>query len=886
MIKKKLGFAAAAALCIIALLAARAEADPAKVYKTRLDNGLTVVIEEERSAPVVSIQMWVRVGSADEPEKLAGISHVFEHMLFKGTARRGVGQIANMIESVGGDINAYTSFDNTVYHLTVPSRHFSTGLDVISDAIQNSSFDPEELKKELEVVLEEVRMNEDNPGRRLFKSLLGTAFDKHTYRRPVIGYTDTVKGFTRKDILDFFAKWYVPSNMTLVIVGDVYHDEALGAVKESFRGFKGAKDPHKKRPVEPGQDGLKTRLFTMQVQDAQLGMAWHIPSVRDEDKYAIDVMESVLSGGETSRLYKKLKLEDELVHGISAYAMSLKDPGLLFVTAVLKPENAGKVITNTLGVMDTLASEGPGFEELQRAKFSIESSFVYSRESMHGLASKLGFFEVNLGDYEFEKKYIDNIRKVTAEDVKRVAASYLRPGNMTVSALLPAGSEAALTEAGIAASVKAAAEATAAKKEPQEGLTTRTVLDNGITLVVKEVHSNPTVAFYATFPGGLRFERNETNGVGSFTAEMLTRGTRGKTREDLSREMEDMAGGVGGFSGWNSTGASGKFLSIFFDKGIAMLADVIMNPVFPEKELEKLRADTLAGIARQEDNLPGYTFKLLYRELFDVHPYGMQAIGTKESVGALTRQDLVDHHAAFFAPDRMVLTVVGDMDTEYAIKKVSEAFGAFTRTSPPLAYPPDDTPETSVERTGAVKEKEQTHIGIAFNGTTIGHEDSYALRVMAEVLSGQGGRLFVELRDKKSLAYSVSAFSKEAVDPGLVGGYIATAPGKRDEALEGLLAEFRRLREEPVTADELTRAKRSIIGGYEIGLQSVSSQAADMANNELYGLGFGFSKIYPEKIEAVTAEDVMRVARKYIDLGAFVISTVGPNGEERAPAER
>ncbi|MCC6502642.1 MAG: insulinase family protein [Deltaproteobacteria bacterium] len=877
---------ALAVFCLLAMTGIEALADPGKVYRTKLDNGLTVVIEEDDSAPVVSVQMWVKVGSADEPQKLAGISHVFEHMLFKGTAKKGVGQIATMIESVGGDINAYTSFDNTVYHLTVPSRHFSTGLDVISDAIQHSSFDPAELKKELEVVLEEIRMNEDTPGRRLFKSLLGTAYSTHPYGRPVIGFADTVKSFTRQDILNFFRKWYVPNNMVLVIVGDVEHEAALKAVKEAFNGFKARPEPHRKRPVEPAQKSLRTGVLAMEVQDTQLGMTFHITSVKETDTYAIDVLENILSGGETSRLYKKLKLEDELVHGISVYSMALKDPGLLFVTAMLKPENAGKTITGALEVINELGDKGPDLEELERAKFNIESSFVYSRETMDGLASKLGFFEVNLQDYAFEKKYIENIRKVTPEDIKRVTAKYLTPSNMSVSVLVPKAQESSITPELLAESAKAASLKTAAKTAPEESdesKTTKTVLENGITLIVKEVRSNPTVAFYAAFPGGLRFEETAKNGIGSFTAAMLTNGTTKMTREELSKELEDIAGGVSGFSGWNSTGASGKFLSRFFDKGLTTLADVIMNPVFPEKEIEKLRVDTLAAIARQEDNLPGYTFKLLYRELFDVHPYGMQTIGTKESISALKRDDLIAHHSAFFTPDRMVLTIVGDIDAERAKKKVSELFANFRRTSAALPVPPKDKPEIAIEKTGASKDKEQTHVAIGFNGTTIGSDDSYALRVMTEILSGQGGRLFLELRDKKSLAYSVSAFSKEAVDPGMIAAYIATAPGKKEEAIQGLLGEFRKMREEPVSIDELNRAKRSIIGSYEIGLQSVSSQSVDMANSELYGLGYAFSKVYPEKIEAVTAEDVTRVAKKYLDLDAYVISIVGPaDMEEKA----
>jgi len=319
---------------------------------------------------------------------------------------------------------------------------------------------------------------------------------------------------------------------------------------------------------------------------------------------------------------------------------------------------------------------------------------------------------------------------------------------------------------------------------------------------------------------------------------------------------------------------------MFLDKGMGLLADVLMNPTFPDTEIAKLRADTLAAIQRQEDNLSSYTFKLLYKELFHAHPYGMPVIGTKETVSALTRDDLIRHHQTFFVPERMVLTVVGDVDTDKVYEKVKALFGEFKTAAAPLPAPPVEAHKTSIEKTGAIKEREQTHVGIAFLGTTIGDDDSFALRVMTEVLSGQGGRLFLELRDKKSLAYSVSAFSREGVDPGIVGAYIASAPGKKDEAVAGILKELERMLNEPVSAEELNRAKRSIIGNYEIGLQEVSSQATDMANNELYGLGYDFSLVYPEKIDAVTAQDIMRVAKKYLDLKAYVISVVGPNGEE------
>lgn len=860
-------------------------AAPSEPYKTRLDNGLTVIIEEEHSAPVVSVQMWVNVGGADESEKEGGISHVFEHMLFKGTEKRKVGEIASVIESVGGNINAYTSFDHTVYHLTVPSRHFPTGLDIVGDAIQHSSFDPDELKKELEVVLEEIRMNEDSPGRKLYKKLLAAAYTTHPYKRPVIGYEPVVRTFTREQIIDFFKRWYIPNNMILVITGDVNKDAALKAVKDEFKGFRKAEDPHKPRPVEPQQAGIRSDIISQPIAETHLGMAFHIPELKNPDTYALDVLSGILGAGESSRLYKKLKIEDAIVDDISAYPMSLKDPGLFLITSRLETKNVEKALSAAYTEVKRLAFEGPNHEEIQKAKLNLESEFIYSRETMDGLANKLGYYESSYGDIDYEKKYIEGIRKVTPQDIKRVINRYFIMDNASVTMIVPRAEEGLVSKEAVNASLKTAVEK--AKKdfiEPKDSVEriTKVRLDNGITLIVKEVRSNPTVAFYAAFPGGLRFENSRDNGAGNFVASMLTRGTNKLTREELAREVDEMAGGLGGFSGWNSAGASGKFLSMYFDKGLGLFADAIQNPAFPEKEIEKLKKDVAAAIKRQEDYLPGYTFKLLYRSLYQKHPYGMPLLGSVETVNSFTREALIKNYETFFVPDRMVLTIVGDINRDYAIAKVKALFRDFRRTGAPLAAPPKEEHQNSVRATGAVKEKAQINIGIGFLGAKIQDEDRYPLHVMTEVLSGQGGRLFVDLRDRQSLAYSVSAVSKEGQDPGIFGVFIASAPEKKDEAIAGIMDELKKIRTEKVSEEELKRAKSAIIGGYEIGLQEVSSQAGDMANNELYGFGYDFSKAFPGKIDAVTTDDVLRVARKYLTLDAYTISIVGPDVKKAA----
>lgn len=854
------------------------------ILKTTLDNGLTVILEEDHSAPVVAFQMWVNVGGADESPEEEGLAHLFEHMLFKGTKKRGLGEVARDIEGAGGSLNAYTSFDNTVYYNVVPSRHFSTGLDVLSDSIQNSAFDGDELDREIQVVLEEIRMNEDSPGRKLYKIIFEAAYRDHPYGRPILGTADSVSAITRKKVLNFFERWYIPNNMTLVIVGDFDKEERLSEIRESFKDFKAAPDPHTEKRQEGPQQGLRKMIIGKPIKETHMSLAFHIPELKHEDTYAVDLLSEILGSGASSRLYRRLKSKDDTVYSVYSYAMTPKEPGLFMITSKLKGENIKEAVKSIMEEISLLSAEGPTDEELDRGKINLESSFIYSRETMNGKAKQLGYYETISGDLSFEDKYTSRIRALRGEDVTAVLKRYLTVDNLTVGIITPDEELERVSSLDLeGAAMKGVGGVTTAEteedgSETERGDITKTVLNNGITLLVKEVRTNPTVAFYATFPGGVRLEDEKSNGVGAFTAAMLTRGTKSMTKEVLEETVEGMAGSISGFSGRNSTGVTGKFLSRDFSKGLAILGDVLQNPSFPLKEVEKVRKDTFAAIEREEDYLPGYTFKLLYKKLYSTHPYSMTTIGTKRSVAAIGVRDLKRHHRRVFAPGRMVLTIVGDISHEEALGEVSTVLGGFRNKGKTLKAPESGGPIKEVHRTGAEKDKAQTNIGIGFKGVTIKDDDRFPLEILSNVLAGQSGRLFLELRDKRSLAYSLSSFSRPGVDPGIFGLYIATAPDKADAAITGLLEELEKIREVELDGGELDRAKRSLIGGYEIGLQSVSSQAADIANNELFGLGYDFSERYGEMVEAVTAKEVLEAAKRYLTLDAYVISTVGIGG--------
>jgi len=845
-----------------------------------LPNGLSVVLAENHAAPVVAFQMWVNVGSRYEREDQAGISHVFEHMLFKGTARRGVGEIAREVEAAGGNINAYTSFDQTVYHLTLASRYFDVGLDVIADAIQHSSFDPKELAREEEVILEEFKRSEDIPERVVSRRLFERAYTRHPYRRPVIGYVKTFKKLTRKQILDYFHAWYVPNNMSLIVVGDFDSGEVIPKIIRAFRDFAPKPGIQLKVPTEPEQKEIRTTVTRRESSQALIDIGYHIPGIRDPENPAWDLLGAILGQGKTSRLYRKVKRKKELVDSISSYAYTPVDPGLFMISARLDPSRIESALEAILREVEQLRSEPPTEEELNRARVNIESDFIYSRETVQGQARRLGASEADFNDPFHQEVYLRGIESATPGEIRELADRYLRPENMTVSLLLAPDQRPGLSAQELEKTLaRISCKVEEGKKSAPEGetiLPEKVTLANGIRLIIKENHAVPTVSVQVAFPGGGRYENENNNGIYHFIASMLDRGTTRRTAEEISTAIEEMAGSLSGFSGRNSFGADLTILSRSFSRGMDLLADVVLHPSFDPSETEKVRKDILAAIRQEDDRLFRRVANLFRKTLYTSHPYRLRLLGEKKTVSRFSPDDLRKTYDDSISPDRMVIAVVGDIRKNEVIETVQRLFGGMKKRSIPVPSIPRETAQKTIRKNVEVVNRRQAHMIIGFQGTTVTSKDRFPLDVLSNVLAGQGGRLFIDLRDKKSLAYVVTAFSQEGVDPGFFAAYIGCSPEKLDEARKEILAELRRIREEKVSGKELKRSKTNLIGTFEIGLQTNSDMASVMSLDELYGNGYDAYRHYADRIGKVTADDVLRVARKYLDLTRYSMAVVRP----------
>ena len=847
-----------------------------------LDNGLTAVIKESHRAPVVAVQVWVKAGSAYEDDAQAGITHLIEHMIFKGTKKRGPGILARTVESLGGTINAYTSYDYTVYHCVVPANHLDIALDVLDDAVFHSSFDPDELEREKKVVLEEMRMRDDRPRVMLAEDLMKISYRRYPYRRPIIGYEKTVMSFTRDDIISYMNVRYRPCNISVVVAGDVDSAQALSKIREYFGKEKRSSCKPSIFPEEAPQTTDRYNIRRMECQEGYLAVSFSgIPGFTGEDVPALDLLSAYLSNGESSHLVSILKNRLQLVHSIHASAFTPRGPGLFEITANIDPNKTRQVLVRLFSELFSLKDAEITAKELKRARTQVLTDFIYSQETMEGEARKLGVFQTLAGDAYSEQEYLARIRQVTAGDIKKVCRKYFNPNTINVAMVTPENSQVSMDGRFLSAVIAEAASLGAGEEIGENtgsgSRVKRFSLANGVTILAMEAGDLPTVAVRVVFPGGLRYETPENNGIFNLLARAWNKGTSLHNADAIAEITDGMGAGISGFSGQNSFGLQGRFTSESFRKGLGLMVEMILSPAFPQKEVEKLKPLILARIRQQDDFLPGVAVREFRKFLFSPNPYGMNILGTPETVIKFGSDDLMEIYKAFAVPDRAIISVVGDIDPENLRQELDTLLKSWQNESSLfLPTPPEPNPLTSPRIVSIHREKQQEHIVLGFMGPGLASSDRFPLEVLNAILSGQGGRLFSSLRDRKSLAYSVTSFADFGIDFGSVACYIACAPEKKNEAEKGLWSEIYRVQKELPGRDEVERAKNWLAGRYQISLQTPGAKAMDMAMNELYGLGYDFSRRYPEKIEAVTAAQVQEMAKKYFISQDYVLVVVGP----------
>ena len=869
----------AASLFLQAATAA-AFVDRGQTLSRMLPNGMEVLIREEPAFQVVEVQIWVGAGSRDEPRGKEGVAHLFEHMIFKGTEKYKVGEIARAVEASGGDINAYTSQENTVYHVTIAAEHFSTALAILADAVLNPVFDPNELEKEKLVVIEEIHRGEDDPSRVFSRELFRNAFRVHPYGRTVIGTPESVSGISRRDMIRFHRDWYVPGNMKLVVVGGVRAQDVFDAAGDLFPGTE-AKGKKRAGSVEPPQEDIRTFRLLMDSEPARMALAFPIGDLEDPETPVLDLTAALLSGGRSSRLPVNLR-DSGLVHNAWAFAYTPTDPGLFVIGATMSREKSQDAFQGVLDQIARLQSEPVTPEELDRARERIISDKIFSRETVEGQARDIGYLAMNLGDLAFNDRYYSRLQSVDSRDIMEVSRRVFRPERATVGFLSP-GEKDQPDDQTISHALHETLRPTRTRTDEKRGLASvyRSVLPNGITLLVREDPRLPVVAVRIGVLGGTRYESEKTQGLFNMLAQIITRGTEEHSALEIARTLDNMSASLGGFSGRNSFGITGKFLSTNLEEGLGLMREVLTRAQLPPEEIELARSRITSAIRARRDEMFSSVMDLFMKALYSEHPFRFPVMGTEISVSSLGRELLLFTLRSVVQPEGMVISLAGDISVEEAYGLVEGHFGDLQgKPFDPGPIPVEMGKSGVVSLREKMEDKAQTHIILGFPGPSFFSRDLDALEVLNAVLTGQGGRLFRELRDRKSLAYSVFSFVAPAVDPGFIAFGMGTNPAREEEAIRGFLDQIREVRKGLVSGEEMERAGKYLVGRRQISLQTLQARADELFFPALYGQELDRELEYEKRILSVTAQDLREVALRYLDPDSYVLAVVEGGGRK------
>ncbi len=890
------------------------------VQKSVLENGLTVLTKEIHTAPVVSVQVWYRVGSRNEYcLQMNGISHQLEHLLFKGTHSRPI-QFGRLFSALGSNSNAFTSYDMTAYFGTVSSDKLEALLTLEADRMRHALIDDEQLESEKRVVISELQGYDNSPDYRLSEAVMRQAFPNHPYGLPVGGTKTEVEKFTVEKVREYYERYYSPENAVLSVTGDFDPIKLQQLVKQTF-----GQVPTKQATVlniEAQQRTLEKNQFSRDSKShaeaidpknaanpeqpkvhlqqpgssALIESVYPIPDALHSDVPALDVMDAILSVGRNSRFFETL-IEPGLASHVGSYSASLIEPGWYDVSVTLNPgqtlETVDRVLLKTIRAIQ---SEPVSPDELQRAKTQLVAHFVMSNRDIDSQAGQLAYNQVVTGDYSFSDRYLQRIEQVTAADVQRVAQTYLDIAHRTVGYFEPTQVTDEGGPSGISSQqttenfspgepVDPAVVAqylptvgAAAPISKSQALPEKFTLENGLQVLLLSDHSSPTVTLNGHIPAGNGYDLQAKAGVASLTAETLMGGTQTQDARSLAKVLEDRGASLDFSSFREGVEIEGHALAADLDILLKTLANVLQDAVFPDAELELSRQQAISSLQMELDDPARLGRRVLQQKLYPPdHPFHI--FPTIESVKSITKADVLEFYRQRYSPQNTVLTLVGDFDSAQVRSQLKDVLGNWSvKAGQPLAVVKAELPENLQRVQESLPGKTQAVTYMGYPGIERRDPRFYAALVLNQILGGDtlSSRLGTEIRDRQGLTYGIYSYFAAGQMAGPFVIEMQTSPEDTEKAIQSTLALLHQLRKDGVSEAELNTAKRSIMNSYPVELASLDIVAQRILTNAVDGASVEEIRDFPRKIDAISMQQVNETIQDLIQPDRLLIVTAGP----------
>lgn len=807
-----------------------------------LPNGLTVILDPDPAAPVVSAQVWVETGSLHEGALLgSGVSHFLEHMVFKGGGKFGAEELATAVQAAGGHWNAYTTFDRTVYYIDGPASGLDTFLDVLAAMVFEPAIPEDEFEKEKDVIRREIDMGLDDPDDVASRLLFTTAFTSDPRRHPVIGHRGLFDDIRYEGLTGYHKARYTPDRCCVCLSGDFDAEVVKARIGELFGKFERGSGAEPVVPQDAVQLGPRKGRATFAVPASKISLAWKIPPLGHPDVPAYDLAAAVLGRGRSARLYRHLREERGLALEISAWSWSQAGrDGLFAISAEAEPEKRDELIAAILTELAEFPSTALD-DDLAKARRQIAASQFKSLTSASGRATDLASNWHEARDLDFTRRYLAALKATTAADVRRAMAR-LTEDQMSLSILDP-------EDAPAPASVKPASRV---RPEPE-----CVTLPNGAVIALLPDPRVPIFTAQVAVRAGLVSEIPENAGLNTLLAATLPQGTVRRSAAELAGLLESHGATLGAASGNNALLAQLSGLTPDLSTLLPLLAEVLAEPAFHGDSIEREKASQTASLRESLEDPLSTAFRLARAHLFGGTGYGLPSLGTEASLASLDRFALSVHHARHFQGSNTVVALAGDFDVVHAREVLAEGIGRLpqgTPWAPPVATMSGDF---EIE---AFLPKKQAVLALAYPGCSALAPERFALRMIQEWCSDMAGPLFIRIREELGLAYQVGATQFHGHDAGFFGFYLATDPAQIDLAQRELAAEIGKIAEGGIPEEAFERVRATVLSSLALGMQSPGSIARLAAIDVLFGLPVTHHREVAAVFQALTPVEVKAAA--------------------------